>query len=259
MADKGNLDYRVVSVALAFLLLAVVGYHFQTIRSVEPVVVEKKVVEGEESDLQVFYLYPARCVDCDLNVPGQCDYCNSYYDERVMGLLSGELGVPVRFFVTDIVVRPNVFVASGDKAGLGDGRTKYNIANTVCELAGSEKSCELHESEVKRVKDCVARYGLADDTIVYHYTKSGCNSCARTTPVVQELLGLEYNETLKYTVHYVDHGDKEEMKLINECFMSFNYIDYVPQALCPANGKDLTGEFSLGMIRDFTDACIEAR
>jgi hypothetical protein len=69
---------------------------------------------------------------------------------------------------------------------------------------------------------------------------------------------LDYNETVKYGVRYVDHASREEMKLINDCFVSFSNIDYVPQVLCPVNGRDLTGEFTLGQLRDFADECIEA-
>ncbi|MFC2162735.1 hypothetical protein ACFLRF_03565, partial [Candidatus Altiarchaeota archaeon] len=81
--------------------------------------------------------------------------------------------------------------------------------------------------------------------------------CKRTNQIVGQLLELEYDDGVEYKVTSVDHSSKQEMKLINECFTVFSNIDYVPQVLCPANGKDLTGEFSLGQLRNFADQCIE--
>ncbi len=211
-------------------------------------------VEG----LRVVYLYPARCAECDLAVPGQCSYCNSYYDLRLMDLLSQEVGVPVEFAVSDIVSKPNVFVVDDGRATLGDARTRWNIANTLCRFAGVEKSCQLFNEELDRVRNCIADYGVDENQLIYHTSSRNCPVCTRTDGIIEDLVDLEYNDTLMYSVYTVDHADPGERKMITECMQAFDYVDYAPQLLCPASGRDLTGDFTLGRAREFADQCIEA-
>ena len=209
--------------------------------------------------MQVFYLYPSRCVGCDLKVAGECDYCTSYYDERVMGLLSEELGVEIKWFKTDVVDRPNVFVVSGDRVGLGDARNKHNIAHTVCEITGMQRVCRMFNEEIDRAATCAEKHGIDKNSIIYHYVTKGCNTCVRTTPIINELSGLMYDDTQRYNVKLLDHNKKDELNILNDCFSSIVNLDYVPQIICPATGKDLSGDFTLSILRDFADACIEAK
>jgi hypothetical protein len=248
------MEYKHVSAALAVLCLVLAGLIASGAVSRE-VYVNKTVYP--QDDLRVYYLYPLRCIDCDLNKPGQCDFCNSYYDERMMDTLSQSVGVPVKYYVSDAVNRPNVFVASKDKVILGDGRGRFNIAHTLCSFAKVEPSCELFSQELVRVGSCVAGYGLGKGDVVYHTNSKNCAECQKTEPIVAELKGLDF-EGAKINVRSVDSTDAAQMKLMQECLQGFDNTDYAPQLLCPKTGKDLTGVFTLSQARDFAEECLRA-
>jgi hypothetical protein len=249
------MDYKLVSVGLAVLCLVLASLILAG--GTEKTIYVNNTMYPKE-DLRVLYLYPLRCVDCDLNKPGQCDYCTSYYDVRLMDMLSQEVGVPVEFHVSDTVHRPSVLVAYDGKVTLGDARTRYNIANTLCRFAGVEKSCTLFKAELERVTNCVGDYGIEPGTVVYHTSSRQCPVCAGTDKAANELIGLEYDDSVKYRVYSIDHADSQEKKILSDCFRAFDDIDYVPQLLCPVTGKDLTGEFTLSQAREFADQCLEA-
>jgi hypothetical protein len=254
---EDGLDFRLISAALAVFCLVLAGYVFLSGGGVRTVYVNNTVYPSE--NLSVSYLYPLRCVNCDLNKPGQCDYCNSYYDLRVMDMLSQEVGVPVRFYVSDTVERPNVLVAYNGKMALGDGRSRFNIANTLCRFAGVKKSCELYSSEVAKVRTCVAKYGLSVNSLVYHRSSGNCPTCSKTDAIVDELRKLSYDESVKYDVYSVDRSDSAQAGFMSACLQVFDSVDYVPQLVCPGNGRDLTGQFTLAQAQEFADQCIEAK
>jgi hypothetical protein len=249
------MDYKLVSAGLA--ILSIVLASLILAGGTERVVEVNNTVYPQEG-LRVYYMYPLRCVDCDLNKPGQCDYCTSYYDARLMDLLSQEVGVPVEFHVSDTVHRPSVLVVYDGKITLGDARTRYNIANTLCSFAKIEKSCTLFTGELERVEECVAAYGVEPGTVVYHTSSRQCPVCIGTDKSIKKLEGLEYEEGVGYSVHVVDHADEQALKILSDCFRAFDDVDYVPQLLCPVTGKDLTGEFTLSQASEFADNCIKA-
>ncbi|MBU0762268.1 MAG: hypothetical protein KKD39_04530 [Candidatus Altiarchaeota archaeon] len=249
------MDNRNLLVGLSVLCVILVALIFSGATSTT-VYINRTVypVEG----LQVFYLYPLRCVNCDLNKPGQCDFCTSYYDVRLMDLVSQEVGAPVKFVVSDVVQRPNVLVVNDDKMTLGDAKTRYNIANTLCRFAGVEKSCALFNGELARIESCVEGLGVEPGTVVYHTSSGNCPVCRKMDSIVSELKGLEYQDGTYYNVKSADHQNKDDIKIVTDCMNSFDNIDYAPQLLCPINGMDLTGEFTLGQAREFADKCIQS-
>lgn len=251
-----RMDYRIVSAGLGVVCLVLAAYVLVG-GTVETQILNSTVYPVE--DLMVYYLYPVRCVDCDLRVPGECDYCTSYYDDRLMDLISQEVGAPVQFEISDAVNRPGVFVVYRDQATLGDARTRYNIAHTICTLSGLEKSCELFASELKRVRECVQDFGVEEDAIIYHTSSVNCPVCSATDGIIEDLKDLEYDDNIGYEVKTVDHAVKEERKILTDCMRAFDNIEYAPQLLCPKVGKELTGQFSLSQAREFADQCIEAR
>ncbi len=250
------MDYKVLAGVFGVLCIVLAAYALVGGGGVKTVVVNSTIYPV--AGLNVIYLYPLRCVDCDLTVPGSCDYCTSYYDDRLMDLISQEVGAPVEFFVSDTVNKPSVLVASDGRVTLGDARTRYNIASTLCSFAGVQKSCEFVSSELGRISECISKYGVSDTTLIYHTSSTNCPVCKQTDGYADDLAKLEYNDTLKYSVKVVDHADKTQSKILTECMSSFDNIDYAPQLLCPANGFDLTGEFTLSQAREFADKCIES-
>jgi hypothetical protein len=249
------MDFKVVSAVLAVLCL-VLGALALSGGGVRTVYVNSSAEAPE--DLAVSYLYPLRCVNCDLNKPGECDYCNSYYDERVMDTLGEAVGVPIRFFVSDSVSRPGVLVAYKGKMTLGDGRTKYNLAHTLCQFAGVKVSCDLFQGESVKVKACMDKYGVPSGSVLYQTGGKDCPACQKTTGVVEELRASSYNESSSYVVRTVDRSDASQKRLVSECMQSFDSAEYVPQLLCPASGSDLTGQFTLSQAQQFADRCVES-
>ncbi|MFH0863143.1 MAG: hypothetical protein V1875_08970 [Candidatus Altiarchaeota archaeon] len=250
------MDYKLVSAALGILCIALAAYVLSG-AGVNTVYVNNTVYPRE--NLSVSYIYPSRCVDCDLNKPGECDYCTSYYDDRMMDILSQDVGAPVRFYVSEVVEKPNVIVEYRQRMTLGDGRSKYNIAHQLCDVAGLAASCSLFDGEMQRIRACVSRYGVGVNTVVYHRSSKDCTLCTKMDAVVDELKNANFDENTKYKVFVVDESSPEEKKLLSECMQGFDNSDYAPQLLCPANGEDLTGEFTLGKATAFADRCMEAK
>ena len=177
-----------------------------------------------------------------------------------MSTLGGELGVVLKFVVSDAVDRPNVLVINGSKAGLVDAKSKYGIAGGLCSLGGVVKSCVAFREEVNRTRACVKRYGLTEDTVIYLYSKFNCIYCDRTTPLVDSLSGeVSFNDTYPYRVKKADENSSADRKLLDVCFGSFINLDLVPQVICPKNGDSISGEVdTLSTLRDFADKCVGA-
>jgi hypothetical protein len=250
------MDYKLVSGVLVVLCVALAAYAIIGAGGAKTVCQNNTVYPTD--DLRVYYLYPLRCVNCNLNVPGQCDFCNSYYDERMMDLVSQDVGVPVKYYVSDVVERPNVFVASNEKVTLGDARNRLNIAQTLCRFAKVAKSCKLFNSEMSKVASCLKDYNLMAGEVVYHTSATGCTMCAKTDAVVGDLLDQDYNDTMKYSV-YKAESTAQSGQIMTKCLQMLDSGGSLPQLICPDANKDLTGEFTLSQARDFADRCIENR
>jgi hypothetical protein len=249
------MDFKLVSGVLGLLCLVLAAYALLGGGVRTETVVAQCPLQG---NLSAYYLYPLRCVNCDLNAPGQCDYCTGYYDERTIGLVGADVGVPLQFKLSDAVNVPGVFVVSGGKATLGDGRTRYNIAQTLCQFAGVKESCDYFHGQRDRMLACVAGYNLAPGTVVYHTGGKDCTACSKADSIVAELKGLQYNDTVGYGVFVADRSKPQGAKIVSDCMQFFDAKTYVPQLLCPATGRDLGGDFTLSQAREFADRCIES-
>jgi len=251
------MDFRDVVIGVLVLIVFFLGFFAWTLLSGG----RPAVVGPEASGLRVYYLYPSRCVNCDLRVPGQCDFCTSYYDDRVMGTLGADLGVSFDFVISDVVDKPNVFIVRDGKATLVDAKSKYGIAAGLCSFTGVGKACAAFRDEVNRTRECVKKYGVAEDALVYHYSRSECIFCEKTTPVVDSLVGeVSYNESVPYVVRKADDKNAEDKKFLSDCFGSFVNLDFVPQVICPKTGESITGAVEkLSTLREFADKCIEAK
>jgi hypothetical protein len=250
------MDFKLVSGVLGVLCIVLAALAVMGGGGVKTVYVNNTVYPV--SDLSVQYLYPLRCVNCDLNVPGQCDYCNSYYDERTMDLISQDMGVPVKFFISDAILRPGLLVSYKDKVTLGDGRTRFNIASTLCDFAKAKASCDFFNGYLSRSIECVKGFGVAADTMVYQTASKSCPLCSKTDAVVEGLRGQDYSDGVKYKVFTADRSGLSA-GIISNCMQAFDGDNYAPQLICPKTGKDLTGDFTLSQAREFADKCIETK
>jgi hypothetical protein len=249
------MDFRVLSAVLGFLCLILVYFAFSGGGGLTETVFVNRTVYPE-AGLEVFYLFPGRCVDCDLTIPGQCDFCNSYYDDRVMDLLSNELGVPLQFRVSEYINRPGLLVVTSEKMDVGDAGSRHNMAKMLCDFAKVEESCDFHQGFVDDVRSCSEKYGVVDG-LIYHTSSIGCSGCLRTDEVVGELVKLYYNDSLMYDAVTFDRQG-EGKNYIAECLPVFDNNAFAPQLVCTKTARDLTGIFTLGEATDFADECIEA-
>jgi len=250
-----NMDYKLVSGVLGVVCLLLASYVVVVGSGAGKTVYVNNTVYPKQG-LSVYYLYPLRCVSCDLNTQGACDYCTSYYGAQMMDSLSQSVGVPINYVVSDVVARPNIVMVNGEKLTLADGRSKYNIAHALCGFAGVKESCSLFSSEIDRVKSCVKKYGIDASTVVYTSSSKECPLCSKENDIVAQLFTLEFSDGVEYKVKSVDYTNSQERQLVSDCMQAFDNLEYVPQLLCPANGKQLTGEFTLSAARDFADECM---
>lgn len=209
-----------------------------------------------DAGFSVYYLYPDRCVECERNIPETCEACESYYDKDMLALVSGDIGLPVSFVVSDAVSEATVFVVSGQKSFLGVAKSKVAIAQIVCAASENEEACTVFADAVDSVKKCFAGYGINAGTLVYQYADD-CAHCELMKPVIEELESLSFGET-GYVVHRIDDGDGAETRILTECVGGLLELRYIPNIICPANARSIVGEQKLGDLRDFADDCIEA-
>lgn len=259
-----------LTIILAFLVLvlAFTSWHYSKKECPSVQVNGSSSFNATGSELQVLYLYPRRCLGCDKKPNSDqpsCVNCDKYYkDNVVFDALSNDFGVAITPYVSEDVGEPAVLVASASngKVGLGDASSKYNIATALCAIAGQEKACGIVDQRISGLRECLAKYGVSKDTLLYHYTSKGCVHCENMGKLVMELENLSFDlggESKPYRVVWIDDENKTQMKVLEECVQDYMSLNYVPQVFCSANGRSKTGEMdSLSKFRDFADECMSS-
>lgn len=209
-----------------------------------------------DSGFSVYYLFPARCINCEKNTPPTCDGCEGFYNAPLLSLVSSELGVPVRFLVSDSVSDASIFVATGSQGFLGSAKSKTAIAQTVCATTGDASACSVVEGQLSSLKECLLGYGVSPDSVIYHYGED-CPHCEAMSPYVRELENLSYDDA-PYSVKWVLDEDEAGRRMLTDCLGGLVDINFVPQVICPANARTKTGAVRLSELRDFADECVEA-
>lgn len=213
--------------------------------------------EPDANGLDVVYLYPERCINCERHIPPTCGDCNTFYlDQNILSALGDDLGVNLKLHVSDAVYEPSIFITYGNKATLASAKGKLAIANALCSGMNVEKSCNIVEASLSGVGDCISKYNVTDDTLLYHHGSS-CEECERTKPFVRELETLAYDGE-SYKVLWIDDENSEQMKILKECASDYMDLNYIPQVFCAANVRSKTGRMILSELRDFADDCIDA-
>ena len=207
-------------------------------------------------DLSVYYLYPSRCMDCGRNIPPTCDGCNQYYDLDLLSIISGDIGVPISFVLSDAVNDASLFIVYGNEAHLGVAKSKVAITQSICSVSGNENACALFAEHVEVMKNCFDKYGVSADTVVYHHGDS-CPHCIDTKPYIEELAGLSYGDT-PYKVKYLNDDVAAQKRVLTDCVGGIIELRYIPQVICPGNGRTKIGAMDLTQLRDFADECIQA-
>jgi hypothetical protein len=86
-------------------------------------------------------------------------------------------------------------------------------------------------------------------TIVFVHSNS-CPHCRNMMPIVRELEGEGYK------FYWAEGSDIEARAVIEGCFSDI-LSGYVPQFICPSNGKEQTGEMSKEELRSFSEECAQ--
>lgn len=204
-----------------------------------------------------YFLYPKRCVACEKNVPPSCDGCAGFYGEATLAAVSADLAVPLVFTVSDAVSDASVFAVSGGKAFLGSAKSKLAIAQTICAASGSARSCEVFRERVGSIRACFDKYSIPADAVVYHSARN-CAHCEEMAPFVSELMGLSRADGKLYKVSFLSEDDASAKRILSECVGGVVELNYVPQVICPSNGKSRIGALGLSQLRDFADECADA-
>ena len=94
--------------------------------------------------------------------------------------------------------------------------------------------------------DCITKYGLTKDTVIFVYSDS-CPHCQNMKPLVKEL------EDAGYGFYWATGSDSNAYEMLNECFADI-MTGYVPQFICP-DGVEHTGEMPIEDLKNFADKC----
>jgi len=212
---------------------------------------------GVSAGSRVMYLYPAKCVDCGNRVPPTCGECITFYsDSVVLDAVSADVGVPLELFVSAGVSEPTLLIASNGVVSLGDARTKFSIAGNLCTMLGVEQSCSAFSDRLFSVQKCFESANVSKSTLVYQYSES-CSHCEKVSESLDKLLQLDYYGR-PYQAVSINSANENELSVLRSCAGDIVNTRFVPNVLCPANGRFLNGEVSFSVLRDFADECIEA-
>lgn len=215
------------------------------------------LVPAAPGSVVVMYLYPLQCVDCAKRIPPTCDTCMTYYsDSGVLSAIAGDVGVPFTPYVSGSVSEPTLLVAKDGVVSLGDARTKLSIASTLCSIVKNKESCKVLNDRLFSVKKCFEQYNISRDMLVYQYSES-CSHCAKVSEALDKLLQTPQLGR-SYKAVSIDSQSESQMKVLTSCAGDIVNTRYVPNVLCPANGKVKTGELTFSELRDFADDCIDA-
>ena len=94
--------------------------------------------------------------------------------------------------------------------------------------------------------DCITKYGLTKDTVIFVYSDS-CPHCQNMKPLVKEL------EDAGYGFYWATGSDSNAYEMLNECFADI-MTGYIPQFICP-DGTEHTGEMPIEDLKAFADKC----
>ncbi|MBA3063974.1 hypothetical protein FP803_00890, partial [Candidatus Woesearchaeota archaeon] len=94
--------------------------------------------------------------------------------------------------------------------------------------------------------DCITKYGLKKDTVIFVYSDS-CPHCNNMKPLVTEL------EDAGYNFYWATGSDSNAYEMLNECFADI-MTGYIPQFICP-DGVEHTGEMPIEDLKNFADKC----
>lgn len=96
-------------------------------------------------------------------------------------------------------------------------------------------------------KDYGECFNKEPGTIVFVHS-TYCPHCQNMMPIVKGLEGEGYK------FYWAESSDSEAKEIVTGCFSDI-LSGYVPQFICPATGKEYTGEMSKAELKMFADEC----
>jgi foldase protein PrsA len=114
-------------------------------------------------------------------------------------------------------------------------------------LLAEEQGEEVSEEEVvieEKGKECIVKYGLTSDTVVFYYA-DWCSSCKEVKENVEKLQSKGYNFKM------VESGEAD---IIKHCFKEVNLVK-VPQLICADDGSTAGGSLTESQLKEFAEGC----
>ena len=128
------------------------------------------------------------------------------------------------------------------------GGLSYLMVERFASLGGGEEMAAETTSGMsappQSVEECLKELGYEHPIFIYSKT---CPHCARVKPLVSLLVSENR------TYDQVSTDDRDALVKINSCL---SLQPYVPQYVCPVNGRIEVGETDLNGLRDFYDECM---
>ncbi len=226
-------------VAFIALILAVAVLVTLLINKQEPCEQQMKecppCVFNQSSELKLIYLEPINCVNCDT---------------EMIDTLAKQLGVAIEKYVSDSVPQPSMLIFHEGRNTLAVADRRYNILDSICQFTNHSKACELRDYvNLTGIHDCLREHNITINTTIYFHN-SEIKECQKIKGWIQEL-GNEHS------FYIISLNNIERMETAQECLpklVSFEKL-FVPQLVCPANGRKKIGAVTKEELKQFAVNC----
>lgn len=129
--------------------------------------------------------------------------------------------------------------------------TSANVsANTsvVTNFSKNSSTTDLTDGMESTPTACLAKYGI-DEGVVFIYA-DWCPHCQDMKPLVQQL------QREGFSVYLAPSTNSTVVGYLRECLSGIAQLRYIPEFVCPSNGKSKVGKFSnIDEMRAFFQAC----
>ncbi|OYT53333.1 MAG: hypothetical protein B6U72_06180 [Candidatus Altiarchaeales archaeon ex4484_2] len=192
-------------------------------------------VFNQSSELKLIYLEPINCVNCDIEMIEQ---------------ISRQLGVPIEEYVSDSVPQPSMLIFHQGRNTLATADRRYNILDSICQFTNQSKACELRDYvNLTGIHDCLKKHNITKNTTIFFY-KSEIKECQKMKEWIQELDD-------EHSFYIISLNNADRMGVAGECLPKLVTLEklFVPQLICPANGRKKIGSVTKEELKKFAANC----
>ncbi|MEA1924993.1 MAG: hypothetical protein U9M95_03900 [Candidatus Altiarchaeota archaeon] len=192
-------------------------------------------VFNQSSELKLIYLKPINCMNCDTEMIEQ---------------ISKQLGVAIEKYVSDSVPQPSILIFNQGRNTLAAADRRYNILDSICQFTNHSKACELRDYvNLTGIHDCLSKHNITKNTTIFFY-KSEIKECQQMKEWIQEL-------EKEHSFYIISLNNQERMGIARECLPKLVSLEklFVPQLICPANGRKKIGAATKEELKNFAVNC----